>query len=292
MKSAGYSRLTKKKKRQNYLILLTLTLLALTEIPLLSSLPSKAGQYSTDTFSYPLNSFSFDAKAYFSGYEGTFVLYDTNQNQFTVYNEKESQTRYSPDSTYKIFCALNALESRVISPSRTDLSWDGTEHPFLEWNQDQTLSTAMENSVNWYFKQLDSQIGLTAQNRFFEYINYGNYDFSGGINSWMESSLLISPLEQVVKLKEFYYNEFHFSDENITAVKDSIFLKEQNGDRLYGKTGTGNINGRNTNGWFIGFIESTENTFFFALHIKANDSASGSAAAKIALDLLSKLQLF
>ena len=70
-----------------------------------------------------------------------------------------SKQRVSPDSTYKIYSALFALESNVISPRRNKQIWDGTVYPIKEWNTNQNLSTALQNSVNWYFQHLDQKVG-------------------------------------------------------------------------------------------------------------------------------------
>lgn len=48
-----------------------------------------------------------------------------------------------------------------------------------------------------------------------------NGDFS---TYWMESSLEISPIEQVELLTKLHNNSFGFVPENINAVKDAICL--------------------------------------------------------------------
>lgn len=44
-------------------------------------------------------------------------------------------------------------------------------------------------------------------------------------------------------------------------MKDSIRLEESNGRILSGKTGTSVINGELHAGWFVGYVETAENTF-------------------------------
>ena len=51
----------------------------------------------------------------------------------------------------------------------------------------------------------------------------------------------------------------------------------------YGKTGTGRVNGQDINGWFIGFIESQNNTYFFSTNIQSEQRATGSKASDGAL---------
>ena len=222
-----------------------------------------------------------DLSEYFDGFGGSFVLYDMNNESYTVYNEKESIKRTSPDSTYKIFSALAALESGIITPEGNTLKWDGTENQFDEWNKDQNLSSAMKNSVNWYFQQLDSK-NFKELYELFNTIGYGNCDFSGGKDFWMESSLKISPIEQTQALKSLYCNEYGFDEKNVEAVKDAIKIDKG----FYGKTGTGMINGKEINGWFVGFVEQTDNVYFFTTNINGYDNALGSTAADITIEIL------
>ena len=193
----------------------------------------------------------------------------------------------SPDSTYKIYDALMALESGIITPDSSSMTWDGTEYGFDAWNSDQDLTTAMQNSVNWYFQSLDRQAGRDTVADFYDRIGYGNRDTSGDIGSyWMESTLKISPVEQVELLTELYYNEFGFSQKNTDAVKDSLKLSSGQTGTLSGKTGTGMVDGKNVNGWFVGYVEQAENVYFFAVNIQGEEGATGSAASNLALSVL------
>ena len=78
---------------------------------------------------------------------------------YTHLNKDLSTKRVSPDSTYKIYSGLFALEEGVINYNSSNQHWDGTNYYFDSWNKDQTLTTALRNSVNWYFQNLDTQIG-------------------------------------------------------------------------------------------------------------------------------------
>lgn len=230
---------------------------------------------------------------YFAGYEGSFVMYDLNQEAYTLYNEKGAIKRVSPDSTYKIYSALFALEKGVITGENSSLSWNNTKYPFDSWNQDQDLKTAMKYSVNWYFKALDEKCGLPYLKEKFEKIGYGNKDLSGGISGyWMESSLKISPLEQVELLTAFYRNDYDFNAEHIKTVQEAMFLGETEDAALYGKTGTGAVEGKNINGWFLGYIEAQDNHYFFTVNLQKGADCSGSQAADVALKILKGLGIY
>lgn len=85
-----------------------------------------------------------------------------------------ASTRVSPNSTYKIYDALLGLESGIITPEHSTFTWNGEPYPFNSWEADQDLTSAIHNSVNWYFQAIDSQAGFEAVRTFLQTINYGN----------------------------------------------------------------------------------------------------------------------
>lgn len=104
----------------------------------------------------------------------------------------------APNSTYKIYDALFGLENGIITPENSLIAWNGSAYPFEAWNRNQTLPSAMEASVNWYFQAIDEQLGASQVQKYLHEIGYGNEDLSGDFSSyWLESSLKISPIEQV-----------------------------------------------------------------------------------------------
>ena len=163
--------------------------------------------------------------SYFNDYQGCFVLFDATTDSWQIYNKVMAQKRISPDSTYKIYSALLGLENRYITSASSEMTWNGQEHPIAEWNANQNLTAAFQNSVNWYFQSLDQAAGLETLEDFYTYINYGNHDLSGGVSSfWAESSLKISPIEQVEMLQRLYINDFNFDVDNIQTVKNALLL--------------------------------------------------------------------
>lgn len=234
-----------------------------------------------------------DLSQYFKGFDGSFVMYDLKSNQYHIYNEEKSKTRISPDSTYKIYSALFGLENGVITRDNSYIHWNGKYSSNDSWNKDHDLFSAMENSVNWYFQDLDKKSGIKSIQTYLKKINYGNCDVSSGIsNYWLESSLKISPIEQVNLLRDFYTNKFEFRDDNIKTVKDSLLISKEAGVSLYGKTGTANINGKDVNGWFIGYVEKDGNTYLFATNIQSKDYSNGSTASKITLSILNDKKIY
>lgn len=228
-----------------------------------------------------------DLSSYFKEYDGSFVLLDLESGHYQVYNDANSKKRVSPDSTYKIISSLVGLETEVVTNENAQMEWDGTIYPFEQWNKDQTLTSATINSVSWYFQKVDSLVGKTRIESYLKQMGYGNVDLSGGINEfWLESSLKISPIEQVKILEKLYTYKLPFSRRNIDIVKKTIKLSDQDKITLYGKTGTGIVNGNQLNGWFVGFVESKGKVFAFATNIQGKVWTDGATAKTITLSIL------
>lgn len=269
-------------------------LLILTAIVIFCSIPSLGVLSSDNNVALPDIKYNLlDYSSYFDNYNGCFVLYNTKNDSYSFYNIDRCQTRVSPDSTYKLYSALAGLENSIITPDDTLQSWSGEQYSNTYWNSNQTLQSAMANSVNWYFQNIDRKTGYQKLQDFFDEIAYGNKDLTGDIsNYWLESTLLISPLEQVQLLTDLWQNKWGFDDQNIRLIKKSIFVSESKGKTLYGKTGTGNINDKCINGWFIGSVDSGNNTLIFATNISGNDNCDGRTAADITLNILSDLNIY
>ncbi|MEK4031334.1 BlaR1 family beta-lactam sensor/signal transducer [Pseudobacillus sp. FSL P4-0506] len=281
-KIASFTIESKWMKLKSISIFTVIGVFVASQIPFISAMATTNDRYDFTND----RAFYEDLSDYFVGYDGSFVLYDTKANQYSIYNKDKSTLRISPNSTYKIYSALIGLESDVITKDNSIMKWNGTKYPYESWNADQNLSSAMRNSVTWYFQELNQRIPQDTIKAYLEQIGYGNSDLSGGSDYWLESSLKISPIEQVQLLSAFYTNQFGFENKNIQTVKDALILEAYNDSQLSGKTGTGNVNGKNINGWFIGYVETKDNTYFFATNIQNEDNSYGSKAAKITLSIL------
>ena len=228
-----------------------------------------------------------DWSNFFSGKDGCAVLYDQRADRYTVYNREEVFHRVPPCSTYKPYTALNALELQLITPEENEISWDGTANSIQSWNRDHTLRTAMQESANWYFQTLDRMAGAAQLERFFHRIGYGDCQIRSNLEHlWYGSGVKISAMEQVELLKGLCSNGFGAEPQNIVAVKEAIALNESG---FYGKTGTGRLEDANIAGWFIGFVESPENTRFIAVYLNSPEGADGAAAYEIACRILEKV---
>ncbi len=277
---ASFHQPTFKQKIRGYLICIFVSTIIIGCIPILSVYASDQTGYHFDTTEKNIAQLNLSSN--FGNYTGSFVLYDQATDKWNIYNMDHASTRVSPNSTYKIYDALLGLESGIITPEHSTFTWNGEPYPFNSWEADQDLTSAIHNSVNWYFQAIDSQAGFQSVKTFLQTINYGNQNTGTNLNLyWTDFSLKISPIEQVELLQNFYQNNFHFDRKNIQAVKNALLLSTTSSGSLYGKTGTGRVNGKDVNGWFVGYIESDNNTYYFATNIQAPSNATGSQATEI-----------
>lgn len=283
---ASYEKPTVMKRLKSMLAFLLIAILLLGLAPNLSAYAANDDSYQWKISDRNIS--MIDLSAYFAGYEGSFVLYDLKDDFWSIYDMEHAALRAAPDSTYKIYDALFGLEEGIITPEDSFLAWNGENYPLEAWNADQTLPSAMSASVNWYFQSIDRELSSPVIYRYLQQIGYGNETMGDDLSTyWMESSLKISPIEQVELLIRLQNHDLGFSSETVNTVKEAIRLSSANTGTLYGKTGTGRIDGRDVNGWFIGFVETADNTWFFAARIEADNEASGSNAAKIVMSILS-----
>lgn len=291
MNIASYEKPNLQKKLKSMTAFLLTSVLLLGFTPFVSTYAADKNHYHWNTSAK--NCTEIDLTNYFGEYEGSFVLYDSKRDTWKIHDMERAALQVAPNSTYKIYSALLGLEKDIITPESSFIKWNRTPYPFEAWNANQTLPSAMNASVNWYFEYIDEQLGKTSVQEYLHNIGYGNEDLSGDFSSyWMESSLKISPIEQVELLTRLQNQNLGFTVENVNAVKDAIHISSSSFGDFYGKTGTGRVNGQDINGWFIGFIENTDNTYFFATNIQNEQHATGSKASDITLSILSDLNIW
>jgi len=288
---ASYEKPTFMKRIKGTTAFMLTAVLLLGFAPFISTYAADGSHYQWDSSSENIS--YVDLSTYFGKYEGSFVLYDLENDAWSIHDMEHATLRVAPNSTYKIYDALFGLEEGIITPDDSLIAWSGETYPFEAWNANQTLQSAMNSSVNWYFQSVDEQLGASNIYSYIQEIGYGNENMSGDFSTyWMESSLEISPVEQVELLTRLQNNSFGFAPENINAVKDAICLSASDAGTFYGKTGTGRVDGQDVNGWFVGFVETADNTYFFATNIGADSDATGGNATEITMSILSDMNIW
>lgn len=256
-----------------------------------------------DTVIEPEN-VSADWSEYFNGLNGTAVIYDASDRRYTMYNSDLALTRRPPCSTFKIISSLIGLENGIIIPEDSTRTWSGEIFWNEDWNRDIDFHEAFRTSCVWYFRQVIDDIGKDLMQKELDKLQYGNCDISdweGELNTntnnraltgfWIESSLMISPKEQVEVMERIFSSGSDYSEETQNELKKVMLLPEQ--DRtdisIYGKTGLGVANDIVVDAWFTGFAESTTGNIYFCVRLGRADGmdVSSTLAKEIALKIVS-----
>ncbi len=190
--------------------------------------------------------------------------------------------RNSPASTFKIALALAGYQSGILTDAQTPLwpyrdeykSWDA------DWKKKPTDPTAwLRDSVVWYSRVLVQKMGRRTLQNFVDSFAYGNRNLSGSVNFkeflpeavWVDSSLRISPVEQVDFLRKVVNRQLPLE----AATYDKAFAvipayPGPDGWTVHGKTGTGaqEAPGNFQFGWFVGWAEKRDRKVVFAYLIK------------------------
>lgn len=241
-------------------------------------------------------------QGYFDGINGTAIFYYPESDTYAVYQKELSEKRSSPCSTFKIFSTYVGLDTGVIQMNDSVRKWNGTTYWYEPWNHDIGMPDAFRKSCVWYYRQVINDIGQERMQSYMDAMDYGNRDISdwkGDLNEgepladlkgfWLESSLKISPKEQVQLLRRIMEQP---GKQGIATSLKFLMETPTNTEKdvtIYGKTGFGRVQGKNTDAWFVGFYERNGERTYFAVRLDDPDNpkSTSNKAREIAISIIS-----
>lgn len=223
--------------------------------------------------------------------------------------EGQSEVRHAPFSTFKLFLLTVGLQEGILTDAQTP-KWTfkpEMENRFPEickgitekygWTGEHTPKTFMQKSVVWFSHEITERLTQEGLQHYLSALHYGNEDASGGIyESWLDSSIQISPREQVAFIQNTLFNPNNVIHPQTQHMARTIAETGDivNGWKICGKTGGGNLGA----GWFVGWLEKADKRIFFAHYItltpkgqeksRAQNLSTGKVAKAVALDYLNK----
>jgi beta-lactamase class D len=232
--------------------------------------------------------------------DGVIVIYDKNKQQWIMSDSADANKETLPASTFKIINLLIALETNVITDVNEVVPWPGSTDTVKygyrpDIYHDMSVKEAFAVSAGWVFVELAKKIGRENYQKYLRLSRYGNLDLSqNDPDFWNFGAFAISPINQVMFLKDLYSGKLPFAKQNMAIVKN-VMLTEQNKEYTLGsKTGWTRENGINT-GWWVGYLERKEGVYFFATRLlqdrKINSANFGSCRKESTLSILKALKL-
>jgi beta-lactamase class D len=169
--------------------------------------------------------------------KGSTTIYDFNSRKWTTTDDADSRRGSQPASTFKIINLLIALETGVIKNEDAIIKWPGkTDTTRYGYRPD----IYRDMSVREAFEKGD------------DFWNFGNF--------------YVSPRNQIEFLIRVYENKTVFSKKNIAILKKVMITEKTINHTLRSKTGWTRVEGLDI-GWWVGYLETKENVYFFATRI-------------------------
>lgn len=220
-----------------------------------------------------------DVAEYFSGTEGAAIFYEPSKGEY-IYNQEMLDMYFSPYSTFKIFSTLIGLHEEIVLTEDSKMSYNGTIYWNDNWNSDLTLKESFRFSCVWYYHQMLYTLQPSEIEFHLNTVEYGNRDISewngNGSNSvpelngfWLNSSLQITPRQQVYLLEKLFEEETIYQENHLNLVKSFM---ETEISHIFAKTGAGN-----KQSWYVGFFEDGADIIYFAVFVISEEKPTKNA---------------
>lgn len=203
---------------------------------------------------------------------GAILIYDLQANTYYSNEYHWAKTKRLPASTFKIPHSIIGLETALLEDDSTMFYWDKKPRTFASWEQDLSLKNAFHYSCVPCYQELARKIGLKRMKEQLAKLNFGQMqvDSSNLDLFWLEGNSKISQFEQIDFLKRFYQDQLPITARTKEIMSRMMIITQQEDETLRGKTGWAMRNGDN-NGWFVGYLENKDKTYFFATNIIPNE---------------------
>jgi beta-lactamase class D len=205
------------------------------------------------------------------GLEGTIVISSLNGEKTFIHNDGRANKRFSPASTFKVLNTLIALEEKAVRGKTELLKWDGTPKEFPDWNRDHTLESAFKVSCVWCYQELARRVGAKKYTEYLKKSNYGELSVPfDETNFWLDGSLVISAVEQTAFLKNVYLHTLPFSRASYETLRDIMLIEQTPAYTIRAKTGWSRL--RPETAWYVGYVETQDDTWVFAINYAVRNS--------------------
>ena len=201
--------------------------------------------------------------------DGAILIYDLEGDKYYSNDFIWTKNGNLPASTFKITNSIIALETGVVENDSTLFKWNGEKRRLKNWEQNLIFRDAFHFSCVPCYQEIARKIGIKRMNEYLDKLEYGNMkvDSTNIDLFWLEGESRINQFQQIDFLKRFYQSELPISERTEAIMKRMMVIEYNDNYKLSGKTGWSIRNGNN-NGWFVGYVETQNKTYFFATNVE------------------------
>lgn len=207
------------------------------------------------------------------------VIIDEQSGE-TLYRQGACDQGFYPQSTFKLPLAMMGYDAGILTDARKprwkyQAKFGGPERV----KKDVDPLIWERESIVWYSQEIARKLGKGKFTDYIQRFGYGNRNVSGGpgntdglTESWLMSSLKISPDEQVQFLRRFLNGGLQISEHAVDMTLAIVpHFEAGNGWDIQGKTGSGWLRDKAGKvdydrplGWFVGWAVKDERRVIFA----------------------------
>jgi beta-lactamase class D len=215
--------------------------------------------------------------------------------------------RFTPASTFKLALSLIGYDSGYLTDEHHPALPYRPSYPAIDpsWKTTIDPTSWISQSVVWYSQQLTLWLGAERLKRYLNRFDYGNQDISGnpGMNdgltqAWLDSSLRISPLEQVAFVHRLVTHQLGLSEKAYEMTARITAVPEFGGPwQVHAKSGTGfemfpdgaGPDLKRQIGWYVGWASHGAHSVVFACLISDDAPQDVRAGRRAKAALLAEL---
>jgi len=192
---------------------------------------------------------------------------------------EDSQLETLPASTFKVVNSLIALETGAVRDENEIIPWIDNYDTAKYGNRpniyrDMNMRDAYKLSAAWVYVELAKKIGKAKYREYLNQIGYGNGNLSvQDPDFWNFGEFAISPSNQINVLVGIYEETLPFSKRSFKILKEIMIEEVTDTYVIRAKTGWTRANGKDI-GWWIGYVERTDNVYFFATRLTKDEDES------------------
>jgi beta-lactamase class D len=214
-----------------------------------------------------------------------------------IVQEGDCASRVTPASTFKIAISLMGFDAGILQDAHAPSwpyqsgypAWGGDA-----WRQPTDPERWIKYSVFWFSQQVAKRLGDERFQGYARAFGYGNQDVSGDPGkhngtsiAWTQSSLRISPLEQITFLRKLVNRQLPVSAHAYEMTSHITLIDAAPpGWEVHGKTGTGSPGSQGkyaaarAYGWFVGWATQGNQKLVFARLIQDEQPTTPNAGLR------------